>query len=85
MAATNKRPREKIKKHLVAAIGDVELYRIDDDYGCQWIRNHMGIETCMSEKCARLWFADAKRSGEIFDLETNLNEPAAPLEDPLEV
>jgi len=57
------------KKHLVAAIRDVELYRVDDDFGCQWIRMHNGIKTCMSEKAARMFFADAKRTGEIFDLE----------------
>ena len=59
----------KHKKHLVAAIGDIELYRVDDDYGCRWIREHGNIKTCMSEKAARMFFNDAKRTGEIFDLE----------------
>jgi hypothetical protein len=53
----------------VAAIGDIELYRVDDEFGCQWIRKHKGITTCMSEKAARMFFGDAKRMGEVFDLE----------------
>jgi hypothetical protein len=61
--------QSKHKKHLVAAIGDVELYRVDDNYGCQWIRVHEGITTCMSEKAARMFFSDAKRAGEVFDIE----------------
>ena len=59
----------KRKQHLVAAIGDVVLYRVDDEFGCQWVREHNGIETCMNEKAARMFFADAKRTGEVFDLE----------------
>ena len=59
----------KPKRHLVAAIGDVELYRVDDDYGCQWVREHGSIKTHMSEKAARLFFNDAKKTGEVFDLE----------------
>jgi hypothetical protein len=78
------RSREKPKRHLVAAVGDVELYRIEDAFGCQWIRTHAGIETCMSEKCARLFFLDAKRSGEIFDLEQAIEVSEGPSEDPLE-
>ena len=59
----------KPKRHLVAAIGDIELYRVDDEYGCQWVREHQGIKTCMSEKTARMFFNDAKRTGEVFDLD----------------
>jgi hypothetical protein len=72
------------KRHLVAAIGDVELYRCDDEFGCQWIRVHRGITTCMPEKSARLFFADAKRSGEVFDIDTSLGAGVAPTEDTLE-
>jgi len=61
--------RHKPKRHLVAAIGDVELYRVDDDYGCQWIRLHAGIHTCMSEKAARMFYRDARQTGEIFDID----------------
>ena len=56
----------KPKRRLVAAIGEMELYRVDDEYGCQWVREHAGIKTCMSEKAARMFFMDAKRTGEIF-------------------
>lgn len=71
----------EVKKHLVAAIGDVELYRCDDEYGCQWVRVHHGISTCMPEKSARMFFADAKRSGEVFDIDTSLGNSVAPVED----
>ena len=59
----------KHKKHLVAAIGDIELYRVDDDYGCSWVREHQGLKTHMSEKAARMFYRDARRMGEVFDVE----------------
>jgi len=62
-------PKSKPKRHMVAAIGDVVLYRVDDEYGCCWVREHEGLKTHMSEKAARLFFNDAKRTGEVFDLE----------------
>ena len=71
----------KPKRHLVAAIDDVELYRVVDDFGCQWIRVHAGIETCMGERAARSFFAQARRLGEVFDLETELDVSLEPQED----
>lgn len=77
---------KKPKRHLVAAVDDIELYRVDDDFGCQWIRRHQGVETCMGERAARSLFTHAKKRGEIFDLdlENEMHIESRPSEDSFE-